>query len=155
CLAAPRTSHLQAALQILQYIKRTPGQGLFFPSSFAIQIKAFSDADWSTCPDTKKSLTGYYVFLGSSLVSWKSKKQQVVSRSSAEAEYRSMANTTCVIVWILKLLRDLKVQHQGLALLYCDNQAALHITSNPMYHEGTKHIELDCHLFVRRFKIVP
>ena len=72
---------------------------MFFPVDSDLQLKAFCDADWVDCPDTRKSLTGYCVFLGDALISWRSKKQDIVSKSSAEVEYRSMATTTCEVSW--------------------------------------------------------
>uniref|UniRef100_A0A2N9G158 Reverse transcriptase Ty1/copia-type domain-containing protein n=1 Tax=Fagus sylvatica TaxID=28930 RepID=A0A2N9G158_FAGSY len=104
-----------------------------------------SDADWAGCPDTRRSTTGYCIYLGANCISWASKKQATVSRSNAEAEYRSMSTTTAELIWRLYLLHDIGIHLPNPHVLFCDNTSALHMTVNPVFHARTKHIELDVH----------
>lgn len=142
---APRSSHYVAVLRILRYLRGTAKRSLFLPSTSTLVLRAYSDADYGGCPDTRRSTTGYCLFLGDSLISWKSKKQDVVSRSSAESEYRAMSITTAEIVWMRRLLKDLGVILSTPTPLHCDNKSAIQIATNPVFHERTKHIETDCH----------
>ena len=88
------------------------------------------------------------MFIGGNLISLKSKKQDVVARSNAKAEYRAMALETCELIWLKHLLQELRFRKVEQIKLICDNQTALHISSNLIFHERTKHIEVDCH-FIR------
>ncbi|KAL0413904.1 UNVERIFIED_CONTAM: Retrovirus-related Pol polyprotein from transposon RE2 [Sesamum radiatum] len=137
-LQHPSRQHWDAAHHLLRYLKGTPNTGLFFPAGAASELVAYSDADWASCLDTRRSLTGFCIFLDSAIISWKTKKQNTVSRSTAEAEYRSMASTTCELIWIYNLLADLHVHVSTPIPFLCDNQAALHIVANPVFHERTK-----------------
>lgn len=159
-LSAPTITHYEAACRVVKYLKGTPGQGLLFRRDSILQILGFTDADWAGCPDTRRSTSGYCFFLGSSLISWRAKKQHTVSRSSSEAEYRALSFASCELQWLLYLLKDLGVSCIKSPVLYCDNQSAIHIAGNPVFHERTKHLEIDCH-FVRErlqqglFKLLP
>ena len=145
-MAEPTKSHFKAAMRVLKYLKGYPGSKLLFQSDSLIQLLAFSDADWGSCIDSRRFVTSYYFFLRSSLISWKTKKQNTVSWSSLEAEYRALASTTCELQWLAYLLNDLCVSCSRLTILYCDNQRALHIVANPIFNEHTKHLDIDCHL---------
>ncbi|RVW62757.1 Retrovirus-related Pol polyprotein from transposon RE1 [Vitis vinifera] len=147
-LQSPCDSHWDAVIRILRYIKSTPGQGVLYENRGHTQVVGYTDADWAGSPTDRRSTSGYCVFIGGNLISWKSKKQDVVARSSAEAEYRAMALATCELIWLRHLLQELRFGKDEQMKLICDNQAALHIASNPVFHERTKHIEIDCH-FIR------
>ena len=113
-----------------------------------LQLKSYCAADWAACVDTRRSTYGFCVFLGESLLSWKCKKQQVVSRSFAKFEYRAMATVTSEIIWSIALLQTFGYTQKHPISLYCDSKVALYIAANPMFHERTKHIKSDCH-FIR------
>ncbi|XP_048504111.1 uncharacterized mitochondrial protein AtMg00810-like [Beta vulgaris subsp. vulgaris] len=144
----PTTVHMQAAKRVLRYINNSPGQGILLASHSGAQLTAYCDSDWAGCPMTRRSTTGFCLLLGSSPLSWKSKKQNVVARSSAEAEYRAMALTACEVTWVSQLLKELGLKNLPPTVMHCDNKAALSIAANPVQHDRTKHVELDCH-FIR------
>ncbi|KAL0440589.1 UNVERIFIED_CONTAM: Retrovirus-related Pol polyprotein from transposon RE2 [Sesamum latifolium] len=148
----PREPHWDAAIHLVQYLKGTSSLGLFFAVDSPLTLSAFSDSDWASCFDTRCSVTGYCIFMGGSLISLKTKKQATVSRSSNEAEYRSMASTVCELLWISYILGDFGVTVSSPIPFHCDNKAAVHITENPVFHERTKHLDIDCHIVRDRFK---
>lgn len=149
-LSHPTNAHFRAAQRVLKYLKGSPGKGLLFSHSSSLTLSGFSDADWAGCPDTRRSISGFCFFIGHSLISWKSKKQVTIARSSSEAEYRALAFASCELQWLTFLLRDLHVQCSKPAVLYCDNKSALHIAANPVFHERTKHLHIDCHVVRER-----
>ncbi|XP_039851237.1 uncharacterized mitochondrial protein AtMg00810-like [Panicum virgatum] len=144
----PNDGHWTLVKRILRYVRGTSAKGLQLRRSTSPTLVAYSDADWAGCPDTRRSTSGFYVFFGDSLVSWSSKRQATVSRSSAEAEYRGVANAAAECCWLRHLLGELHVKVDKATLLYCDNVSAVYLTDNPVHHGRTKHIKLDVH-FVR------
>ncbi|RVW77560.1 Copia protein [Vitis vinifera] len=147
-LSNPESYHRLVGRLIYLAVTRTPGQGILLRADSDLSLQGWCDSDWAACPVTRRSLSGWLVFLGQSPISWKTKKQHTVSRSSAEVEYRAMAAVTCELKWLKGLLLSLGVHHPKAIKLFCDSQSALHMAKNPVFHERTKHIEVDCH-FVR------
>lgn len=145
---SPTTIHIQAAKRVLRYLNLCPTQGVMLASSTSAILSAYCDSDWGGCPFTHRSTTGFCVMLGSSPISWKSKKQSVVARSSAEAEHKALAFTTCELLWLRQLLKNMGLQTIGPIVIHCDNQAAIYMVANLVQHERTKHVEVDYH-FIR------
>uniref|UniRef100_A0ACD5XWM9 Uncharacterized protein n=1 Tax=Avena sativa TaxID=4498 RepID=A0ACD5XWM9_AVESA len=134
--------------RILRYVSGTVKLGLTFKRSLSTLVSAFSDADWAGCVDDRRSTGGFAVYFGPNLISWSARKQATVSRSSTEAEYKSLANATAEVIWIESLLGELGIQRKEISCLWCDNMGATYLSANPIFHARTKHIEIDFH-FVR------
>jgi hypothetical protein len=157
----PRDSHLQAVFRILRYLKSAPGKGLLFSRhghlrvegytdadrsrQSHLRVEGYTDADWAGSLDDRRSTSGYCTFVGGNLVTWRSKKQSVVARSSAEAEYRAMAQGVCELLWLRKLMKELRLFEKKPLALFSDSKAAIGIAHNPVQHDRTKHIEIDRH----------
>nr|GEV68594.1 ribonuclease H-like domain-containing protein [Tanacetum cinerariifolium] len=151
--------HFSALKRILRYVQGTLDYGLQLFSSTTDSLIAYSDADWAGCLTTRRSTSGYCVFLGNNLLSWSSKRQLTLSPSIVEAEYRGDANTVAETCWIRNLLHELYTPLSSTTIVYCDNVSAVYLSSNSVQHQLTKHIEIDIH-FVRdlvaigRFRIL-
>ena len=150
-MSSPRHLHMAAVKRIIRYLLGTPTRGLLFPAGSPLNLVAYSDSDWAGCPDTRRSTTGWCVYLGDALISWKCKKQERVSKSSTEAEYRAMSATCSEITWLRGLLSELGYSQSVPTPLHADNTSAIQIVANPVYHERTKHIEVYCHYIRESF----
>jgi hypothetical protein len=143
----PSSAHFVAAKRILRYLKGSLDKGVLFQPG-PLTLTAFTDADWAGDPVDRRSTSGITVFLGNNPITWLSKKQHTVSRSSTEAEYRSLATGAAELAWLRQVICDLGLYLASAPIMWCDNTSALALASNPVFHGRTKHIEVDYH-FVR------
>ncbi|KAJ9564861.1 hypothetical protein OSB04_000827 [Centaurea solstitialis] len=141
-----RLPHLNALKRILRYLKGTLSHGLHIKASAVDCLVAYSDVDWVGCPNTRRSTSGFCVYLGDNLVSWSSKRH--VSRSSVEVEYRGITNVVAETAWLRNLLLELYCLIFHATVVFCDNVSGMYLASNPVQHQRTKHVEIDLH-FVR------
>ena len=149
----PREPHLQAAHRVLHYLKGNPGKGILFKrNNNNLAVEAYTDADYAGSLVDRRSTTGYCTFLGGNLVTWRSKKQNVVARSSAESEFRALAQGLCELLWLKIILNDLRVKWETPMKLFCDNKSAINIAHNPIQHDRTKHIEIDRHFIKEKLE---
>ena len=143
----PLLSIWLVAKRILRFLKGTLTYGLHFRPG-PLRLYAYCDADWADSPFDWQSTSGYFAFLGPNPISWSAKKQNIVARSSIEAEYRCLAHTVAELTWLCFLLRDLHIPLSEIPLIWCDNVSAISLAFNPVFHARTKHDEFDYH-FVR------
>ncbi|KAI3450100.1 hypothetical protein Pfo_006765, partial [Paulownia fortunei] len=149
---SPCQGHLNAVYRIFRYLKKTPDKGLYFGRHEDRKVEVYTDADWAGSVEDRKSTSGYCTFVWGNLVTWRSKKQTVVAKSSAEAEFRSMTNGICEAIWIERLLEELKIDRSYPMRLYCDNKSAISIAYNPVHHDRNKHVEIDRHFIKEKLE---
>ena len=148
----PYEEHLEVVYRILKYLKMTPGKGPYFRKNEERSVEAFIDADCASSVDDTRSTSGYCTKVWGNTITWRSKKQAVVARSSVEAEYRVVAQGTCELMCIKRLLGELKLIGSDSMRLYCDNQDVISIAHNPVHHDRTKHVKVDRHFIKEKIE---
>ncbi|WVZ64737.1 hypothetical protein U9M48_014214 [Paspalum notatum var. saurae] len=146
----PHEPHFALTKRILRYAKGTLSVGLHLSYGSVQSLTAYSDTDRAGCPDSRRSTLGYCIFLGDNLVSWSSKLQMTVPRSSVEAKYRDMAHVMAECYWLRQLLHELHISIPSAIVVYCDNVSVVYMTANMVYHRRTKHIEIDIHFICEK-----
>ncbi|KAE8721931.1 pentatricopeptide repeat-containing protein [Hibiscus syriacus] len=149
-MSDPREEHLEAVNRILRFLKFTPGAGLIFRKNQDRTVKVYTDASWGGELTDRRSVSGYCTYVWGNLVTWRSKKQTVVSRSSAESEFKAMALGICEGMWIKRLLTELDLDDKKNFEIFSDSQSAMSIAKNPVQHDRTKHIEIDRHFIYEK-----
>lgn len=144
----PTKHHFGAVKRILRYVARTTDFGIWYSKKSDFRLFGFTDSDWAGCLDDRKSTSGYAFSLGSGVISWSSKKQEIVALSSSEAEYIAATASSCQAVWLKRLLADVFQEQAVGTKIFCDNKATIAMTKNPAFHSRTKHIDIRYH-FIR------
>ena len=142
---SPQQAHWDAALSLLAYLSKTLDLGLWYLKGEENTIQGFSDADYAGNLDDRTSTSAYLFTNGSTPISWSSKKQNSTSRSSCKSEYRALAKCTCEAIWLNRLTKELGFCSSQPITLWCDNQSCIKIAKNPVFHDRTKHFEVDWH----------
>lgn len=141
----PREEHMQLAKRILRYVKGTYGFGLFYEKGNGKELQVFTDSDYAQDTEDRKCTSGYACILSNAAICWSSRKQDIVTLSSTEAEYVAATMCACHSVWLKGLMEELMGEPVGLMKIKCDNSSTIKLSKNPIMHRRTKHIEVRFH----------
>jgi hypothetical protein len=144
----PLESHWNATKAVLRYLKRTFDYGIKYTDASDVELIGYSDSNWAGNLNDRRSTTGYAFFIRSRVVSWSGKNHPIVSLSSTEAEYKSLCEKNCEVVWLRRLLQDVGKEQKEPTMIKCDNQSSINLEKNIIFHARTKHVEAQFH-FVR------
>ncbi|WJZ92889.1 hypothetical protein VitviT2T_011862 [Vitis vinifera] len=144
-MSSPSNVHMGVAKRVLKYVKGTTNLGIWYLKTGGVKLDGYADSDWAGSVDDMKSTSGYAFTIGSGVICWNSRKQEVVAQSTTEAEYISLAAAANQAIWLRKLLADLGWEQSSPTELYCDNKSAISIAQNPVHHGRTKHINVKFH----------
>ncbi|XP_049403609.1 uncharacterized protein LOC125867197 [Solanum stenotomum] len=144
---------INSAIAIHEPINFAQAPGIFLSVDSFLKLVAYYDADWGSCLDSRRSVSGFFITLGGSTISWKSEKQLSISLSSAKAGYRSMRGVVAELTWLNRLLLDIGFPPELPIPVHSDSQSAIHIARKPVFHERIKYVELDCHFVGQQFLV--
>ena len=136
---------MDAVNRIRRYLNGSSRKCLLFSKNGVSSIEGYTNADWAEDQTTRKSTSCYFTFVEGNLVTWRSKKQNIVAKLSAEAEFQGMAHGVCELLWIRSVLKDFGIECAKLMNLRCDNKTTIKIAQNLVQHDHTIHVEVDCH----------
>ena len=151
-VSAPTLVHYATLFRVLCFLRSTISRSLLYNSDLSLSLQVYSDIEWADDPDTRCSTIGFCIFLGSSLISLRSKRQDVVSRSNTEAEYHAMVDTTLEFQWLSEILCDMGISMVAHVPMHCDSKSVIVIASKLVFHDRTKHIEIGCHITCQEYK---